>query len=88
MIPVPPWRDRCDVSTPSHEHESSGYLQARLAALSTLLRDVQPRDLTVVEYAAIVPRRAAPGCRQNRIRGGILRELNRHGFTVAGKRCT
>jgi len=80
--------DRCDVLTAAHTHESRGYLQARLSALSKLLREEAPRDLTRVEVAAIIPGKAPAGCPQNRVRGRILRALNDAGFTVGGKRCT
>jgi hypothetical protein len=80
--------DRCTVLTQGHPHESRGYLQARLAALSKLLREELPRDLSQAEYAALVPRRTPAGCPQNKVRGVILRTLNDAGFTVGGKRCT
>jgi hypothetical protein len=81
--------ERCEASPPHHQfHESRGYLQARLSALSKLLREEAPRSLTLAEYAALVPRRTPPGCPQNKIRGVILRTLNEAGFTVNGKRCT
>ena len=80
--------DRCPVLTQGHPHESRGYLQARLAALSKLLREEQPRDLTRGEVAALLPRRTPAGCPQNKVRGQILRALNQAGFTCGGKRCT
>jgi len=74
---------------PERAPESQPYLQARLSALSRLLREDQPRDLTPVEYAAIVPRRAPAGSPQNKIRGQIIRALHDAGFTCReGKRCT
>lgn len=73
---------------PERAVESPTYLQARFATLSLLLRDERPRDLTRVEYAAIVPRRGPAGSPQNQARGRILRALNQAGFTCGGKRCT
>ena len=81
--------DRCVAAPPhAHVHESRGYLQARLSALSKLLREEAPRSLTLAEYAALVPRKTPAGCPQNHIRGKIVRALNEAGFTVGGKRCT
>jgi len=73
---------------PERASESTSYLQARFATLSKLLREERPRDLTPVEYAAIVPRRGPAGSPQNAGRGRILRALNEAGFTCGGKRCT
>lgn len=80
------------VTDPPADQESARYLHARLSVLSTLLRGARPRDLTPLEYAAMVPltirARVHAGCRQNQVRGAILRSLNAAGFTVHGKRCT
>lgn len=73
---------------PQRTHESASYLQARLSALSKLIREESPRDLTPVEVAAIVPPPAPPGYPQNKVRGSIVRALNQAGFTRGGKRCT
>jgi len=61
--------------------ESPAYVRARWGVLTKLLREEPPRDLTPVEYAAIVPPRRGPD------RDQILTALNAAGFTVKGERC-
>lgn len=74
---------------PERAPASASYLQGHWTALSTLLRENPvPRDLTVMEQAAILPTRHPSGDPQNQARGQIVKALNAAGFTVAGKRCT
>lgn len=84
--PRSPILDPCVATCANPAHESRGYLQARLDALALLLRTASPRDLTLVEYAAMVPRRAPVGCRQQRLRDRILQILDEAGFTMQGER--
>jgi hypothetical protein len=73
---------------PERFARSASYLQGHWVALSHLLRESPPRDLTRGEIEAIVPKRGEVGSRQAVVRGQILRALNQAGFTCGGKRCT
>jgi len=73
---------------PERAYCSPAYLQGHWIALSALLRESPPRDLTRGEIEAIVPKRGEVGSRQAVVRGQIVRALNQAGFTMNGKRCT
>jgi hypothetical protein len=73
---------------PERAYCSPAYLQGHWTALSALLRDSSPRDLTPGEIEAIIPKRGQEGSPQHVARGQILRALNQAGFTCGGKRCT
>jgi len=73
---------------PERFARSASYLQGHWVALSALLRESSPRDLTRGEIEAIIPKRSDEGSPQNVARGQILRALNQAGFTIGGKRCT
>jgi len=59
----------------------------RNGRICELFRSGEKWNLSRAEYAALLPPRNPTGCWQKKVRGVVIKELNRRGFTVEGTRC-